>query len=244
MLVKVLLNLGPENTYEKMLAAEEEMRLKVAAHKRTVRRAADSLMAETVLDETRNRLAGWTADIPEIAQDIVDSRRRVEKKRISTWADDQIRRIDNREDAASDGPEAGLQPPLVYFPSWPWAGEPAPRRRPFGFRPGRRAAQDGPADQPVPEGAPPRPGEPGPQGGDRPSLWESVTRRLGWGRRAKPRSPSRREQAFPRDPYRTVPVNHGQDARLSGQEPTQPAGPAAPNGHREGPTGPDTAPPF
>lgn len=113
-LVKVLLNLGPENAYEKMLAGDEEMRLGLAANKRTVTGATDSLMTETVLGETRNRLAGWTADIPEIAQDIVDSRRRVEKKRISAWEEDQIRRIDRGERPSRQEP---ARPPGPVVPN-------------------------------------------------------------------------------------------------------------------------------
>jgi len=211
MLVKVLLNLGPENTYEKMLAAEENLRLRIAAHKRSVRQAAGNLLADTILEETQSRLTGWTTEIPELTQDIVAARRRVEKKRLSTWEQDQARRIKQRLDAPLDDVGLGVEPPVGYFPEWLWAETLAQRRR--GSRSGNGTAQEGPSHEqqpwvPVPaqpefEDMRPTPewqvwdmdtvsipgNTPVPPGnGSRrglAALWERAARNLGLGRRAR-----------------------------------------------------------
>src|ERR1044071_7013884 len=54
-LIKVMLNLGPENNYDRMLKAEEEKQLKVAASNRALRAAAERMAAETVLGEAQSR---------------------------------------------------------------------------------------------------------------------------------------------------------------------------------------------
>lgn len=93
-LIKMLLNLGPESIYDRMLAAEEETQLRVAEHNRAVRLDAQVRAAEAAAAEEQMVLEGWQADIPDAVQDIIAARRRVEAERLRRWERDQMRRRD------------------------------------------------------------------------------------------------------------------------------------------------------
>jgi Domain of unknown function (DUF4407) len=93
--IKVMMNLGPEGNYDKMLAAEEKKQLRVAASNRAVRQSAEIIDASAFLDEPRSRIAGWTAELPEVTQEVMATRGRVERERLRAWEDDQMRRISN-----------------------------------------------------------------------------------------------------------------------------------------------------
>jgi hypothetical protein len=129
-MIKVMLNLGPENNYDQMLTEEEKKQLKVAAHNRAVRQAAEKLAVETVLGEAQSRLDGWGAPIPEVTRDIIAARTRVEARRVKTWElSGAVRPFDG---PAANGWAAlgapGAQPP-VGFIAWPWVtGATAPRQ--------------------------------------------------------------------------------------------------------------------
>lgn len=116
--IKVMMNLGPEGNYDKMLAAEEKKQLRVAASNRAVRQSAEIIDASVYLDEPRSRIAGWTAELPEVTQGVIATRERVERERLRAWEEDQMRRISNGQ-IAQPGEEAadpGL-PPL----NLPWS---------------------------------------------------------------------------------------------------------------------------
>lgn len=94
-LVKTLLNLGPENSYEKALAQAEQASLRLSEHE-TMRQYRDELMAG---DEESERLqANWQGRLPRLIDAATDARERVALSRISAW-----------EREASAGP-GGFQP--------------------------------------------------------------------------------------------------------------------------------------
>ena len=93
--IKVMMNLGPEGNYDKMLAAEEAKQLRVAASNRAVRQSAEIIDASAFMDEPRSRIAGWTAELPSVTEQVIATRERVERERLSAWEDDQMRRISN-----------------------------------------------------------------------------------------------------------------------------------------------------
>ena len=133
-MIKVMLNLGPENNYDRMLEAEEKKQLKVAASNRALRAAAERMAAETVIGEARSRLAGWNAPIPEVTQNIIATRARVETKKLKAWEGDQTRRLANGG-ATMPAQTTDVQPP-VSFIAWPSVNGSAPRRqwwRPAGW---------------------------------------------------------------------------------------------------------------
>jgi len=106
-LIKMLLNLGPVSIYERMLADEEETQLQVAKHNRALRRDLQIRAAEAMAAGERMVLAGWQADIPDVAQDIIATRRRVEAERLRKWEEDQMLRL----------AEGTLRPPVGTLPS-------------------------------------------------------------------------------------------------------------------------------
>lgn len=127
-MIKVMLNLGPESNYDRMLEAEERKQLRVAASNRALRQAAERMAGETVLGEARSRLDGWNAPIPGVTQDIIAARTRVESKKLNAWENDQTRRLSNGGAQVAGQQPASAQPP-VGFIAWPSAGGLAPRPR-------------------------------------------------------------------------------------------------------------------
>jgi hypothetical protein len=88
-LVKVLLNLGPETCYEKALAHAEQAGLQLAKQEITL--AADALG-----DETGRLHAEWRANaLPEVIHDATAARDRVARSRLASW--------ERRETASVDG---------------------------------------------------------------------------------------------------------------------------------------------
>jgi hypothetical protein len=117
-MIKVMLNMGPESNYDRMLAAEEKKQLRVAASNRAVRQAAETLSAETVLGEAQSRLDGWRTPIPEVTKNIVAARTRVEARRIRAWENRQAM----HPLSANNGGPVALAPDTdapVGFITWP-----------------------------------------------------------------------------------------------------------------------------
>lgn len=125
--IKVMMNLGPENNYDKMLAAEEKKQLRVAASNRAVRQSAEIIDASAFLDEPRSRIAGWTAELPEVTQEVMATRERVERERLRAWEDDQMRRISNGWITQPGEQVADPSLPPMYLP-WPRGTEPTKPR--------------------------------------------------------------------------------------------------------------------
>ena len=92
-MIKVMLNLGPENNYDRLLEAEERIQLRVAANNREFREAA------------------WRADIPEVTQDIIAARERVERKKLEAWEKAQTLRLLDEEAAMRRSRSEGSQQP-------------------------------------------------------------------------------------------------------------------------------------
>ena len=118
--IKVMLNLGPENNYDKMLAAEEVKQLRVAASNRAVRQSAEIIDASTYAEEPRSRIAGWSAEIPGVTQEIIAARERVERERLRSWERDQIRRLRDGWVPHPGDQAVEAEPPLTTTP-WTWA---------------------------------------------------------------------------------------------------------------------------
>jgi Domain of unknown function (DUF4407) len=104
-MIKVMLNLGPASTYDKILEAEESTQLEIAERKREMRLAAQERAAEAMEDSLRDRLAGLNAPLPGIKDQIIAARMRVEKEWLREWEADQMRRsavaADKEDDEAA-----------------------------------------------------------------------------------------------------------------------------------------------
>jgi hypothetical protein len=118
-MVKVMLNLGPETNYDRMLEAEERKQLRVADNNRAVRQAAEKLAVETVLGEAQSRMEGWRTPIPEITQNIIAARTRVEAKRLNAWENHQSVHSLHGNTPAAEQTVPNTEPP-VGFIAWPW----------------------------------------------------------------------------------------------------------------------------
>lgn len=133
-IVKVMLNMGPESNYDRLLDAEEEKQLRVAASNRAVRQAAEKLAADVVLGEAQSRLEGWRRPIPEVTDNIVAARRRVEAKRLAAWENYQATHPFD-PNAGAPGSFAPTAEAPVGFIAWPWITR-SPRSQGPGWRPG------------------------------------------------------------------------------------------------------------
>ena len=98
-IIKVMLNLGPENNYDRLLKVEEQKQLCVGANKTAFRMGAEMMAARTGIGEAQSRLADWAAPIPEVTQDIIAARRLVAAEEVEAWKNARIRHI--RDQAAA-----------------------------------------------------------------------------------------------------------------------------------------------
>lgn len=126
-MIKVMLNLGPANNYDRLLEAEEQKQRRVAANNTEFREAAEMMAAGTVISEPQSWLAGWSADIPEVTQNIIATRRRVAAKTLKAWENAQIRSLRGK-DAAMPGQTTDVEPP-VGSSAMPADAPAEPRRR-------------------------------------------------------------------------------------------------------------------
>jgi hypothetical protein len=85
-LVKVLLNLGPENTYERGIAEAEKVSLLRAEQEMTVQHLA-AVREQDALNEEAERLhLEWqTQVLPQLIKDEIDARERVARARLTRW---------------------------------------------------------------------------------------------------------------------------------------------------------------
>lgn len=113
-IIKVMLNIGPENNYDRMLVAEEEKQLRVAASNRALRAAAERMAGETVIAEAQSRLDGWSAPLPGVTQNIIATRERVENGRVRSWENaSNLRRVNGHSTVPLNP-----QPPIGFM-AWP-----------------------------------------------------------------------------------------------------------------------------
>jgi hypothetical protein len=123
-MIKVMLNMGPESNYDRMLEAEEKKQLRVAASNRAVRQAAEKLAAEAVLGEAQSRLDGWRAPIPEVTEKIIAARTRVEARRLEAWESRQAMHPFARAAGVPDPLAPSTAEAPVGFIAWPVASRP------------------------------------------------------------------------------------------------------------------------
>jgi hypothetical protein len=85
-LVKVLLNLGPPNTYEKALAQSERVGLRLAEQE-SLRQYREAMMASDALDEESEHLhSQWRSEVlPNVVDATTAARRRVALARLARW---------------------------------------------------------------------------------------------------------------------------------------------------------------
>ena len=95
-LVKVLLNLGPETSYEKALAQAEQAGLQLVEQEALLQRREARLESDALSDEAERLRAEWQANaLPEIIHDTTAARERVARLRLQRW--------EGRETAGIDG---------------------------------------------------------------------------------------------------------------------------------------------
>ncbi len=127
-MIKVMLNLGPENNYDRMLAGEERKQLRVASSNRAVRQANEITETITAVDEGRSRIAGWNTELPDVRDDIIETRRRVERERLRSWEMEQLRQIKAGQYFGNAGNGLHQERPATLL-EWSWiAGSAVPGR--------------------------------------------------------------------------------------------------------------------
>lgn len=162
-MIKTMLNLGPESTYDRLLKEEERRQLRVAEHNRALRQRTQMMEAEAEQAAAQAMLTAWEAERQEITQEIIAARVRVEAKWVKAWEDDQIQRIAKGQATAPYNPPAAEQ--RESFLSWPRiTRSPEKSRRRWRLFSQRRQAQDS-----QPYNAPFSPGTPGGEEARRPS---------------------------------------------------------------------------
>lgn len=92
-MLKVLMNWAPPSSYERLLADEEQTQLEVAENQRAVWKHTQFRAAQTIAGSSRDRLAGLNAPLPEVKDNIIAARRRVEGEWLRTWEETQMRRV-------------------------------------------------------------------------------------------------------------------------------------------------------
>jgi hypothetical protein len=122
-----------------MLAAEEKKQLRVASSNPAVRQANEVTETITAIDERRSRTAGWSTELPDIKDDIVKTRRRVERERLRSWEREQLRQIKVGQYFGNAGNGLHQEPPVTLL-EWPWIAGSAARSR---ARISRRCAAQG-----------------------------------------------------------------------------------------------------
>ena len=92
-MMKVLINWAPAGNYEKLLSNEEATQLEVAENERAAFKHTQFKASRTIIGSSQDRLAGLSAAIPEVQENIIAARRRIEQEWLRTWEETQLRRI-------------------------------------------------------------------------------------------------------------------------------------------------------
>jgi Domain of unknown function (DUF4407) len=134
-LVKVLLNLGPENTYEKALAQAERVSLRLAGQETTRQYRAAILAGDAVSSEAERLHSQWENDIlPDIIRDTTEARERVARARLRRWEKAEMERPDGGYSEDWTGPGGLSRTRMLPETDWtssagPSMNGPAPRLR-------------------------------------------------------------------------------------------------------------------
>ena len=117
-LVKVLLNLGPKNSYEEAVAKAERINLLQAEEEMTVQHLA-AVREQDILNEEAERLqTEWQAQVlPGLVQQEVEARERVARERLARWERRAASERGNGQDDLRFGP-GGLSATGARAPDW------------------------------------------------------------------------------------------------------------------------------
>jgi hypothetical protein len=113
---KLLLNLLPATTYDKILAEEEESFVQAAEDVRAVRRATHRAATAAEAAGVRQRNAAWSAPLPGQYQDIMELRRRVNRTWLERRESELMRDIANGDGLIGSGSMPSFD---GWHPSWP-----------------------------------------------------------------------------------------------------------------------------
>jgi Domain of unknown function (DUF4407) len=215
--IKLLFNLAPASNYDRILANEEEMQLRMAEDDRAVWQAAHRQATQAEAAGVRRRNDAISAPLEGMRQAILDSRMRVEKEWLKRREADQMRdaiygqgisgirsqpRVDGRHSARPQQQTGGFRAKSPWNGGTSAAGQPGPRSS--TMPPGGPA---GPATGPWPSPPPLQPDLPRRPGG--PSTWVESLRawlgslrlprlpRLGQHRRPQEQAPGQRPASQP-----------------------------------------------
>jgi Domain of unknown function (DUF4407) len=110
-LVKILLNLGPENTYEKLLALEEKRTLRVGTERTTAHQHMEVIDTMSKLEARQRLIAERNAAMPELIQKRIAAEKRVELAAVQDWEARAMRRVNlGQWRSAWNRPEPGPDP--------------------------------------------------------------------------------------------------------------------------------------
>lgn len=119
-LVKVLLNLGPENTYEKALAYEDDANLRFSEQETLREHRAALRQTDLLNEESAKTHAGYERDVlPKIVMDRIATEQRIAQRRLAEWERNEMSGL-------HEGPPGGLGTPpgrgmrgtTVRWPAW------------------------------------------------------------------------------------------------------------------------------
>lgn len=100
-MVKILLNLGPENAYEKALATAEQFSLRLAEQETELQYRRDLLAGDAMIDESERLNFQWQEQVmPDLVNRTTDARQRVAYERLNAWERDAM---SGRTGRAPDG---------------------------------------------------------------------------------------------------------------------------------------------
>jgi hypothetical protein len=151
--VKLLMNLAPAGTYDKILAKEEETELQLAENSRAVRQLSHRQAVQAEAAGVRHRNSALSAALPDMHEKIVRSRQRVEDDWLKRHEAEQMRDVASGQGIAGFGSAS----PVSGYPAWwqrparavhlwgPWNGGSAQdgMRRPPGSSMPRTDSADG-----------------------------------------------------------------------------------------------------
>jgi Domain of unknown function (DUF4407) len=139
-LVKVLLNLGPENTYEKLLAKAEKASLRNADNE-TARQYLASVREMDVTTEGGSRFnEEWeTTVLPGLIRDAIDARERVARAKLKRWEQQAMANTSSNSYEDIFTPGGTFRAMRAPVPDWLNARRREPRRR-MNVRPRLAAA--------------------------------------------------------------------------------------------------------
>src|SRR5262249_41502055 len=117
-LVKALLNLGPENTYEKLLARADEASLRNAENVSTSQYLASVRDMDVQTDGGARFNADWEAEVmPGLIRDALTARERVARAKLARWEQAAMAESGNSYDDIF-GPGSAHRATRTQVPDW------------------------------------------------------------------------------------------------------------------------------